>query len=248
VTGVKLNNKLLTACLILCIATLTITGTAKGQTIVPGLIAGNYFDYHVTSYWTSSDSYASIPENLREINQTSHFEVRISFVNETNIDTFSAYYYANGSALSGRGNVNLLTGTSYGDFVAIIGANLNAGDKIHPDGTDGITIKETVTRNYESGSRPTNHVSITDTNETAGYTASRDLYFDQATGILVEQVDRTDTNNPSSTTIVTSKINSGSIWVIPEFPAMIAIPIFMIAAAFSAIAYKKKFIKVPVKP
>lgn len=246
-TGVKLNNRLLTAGLIVIIATLTIIGTAKGQTIVPGLIAGDNFDYHITSYWTTSDSYASIPSGLSDINQTLHVEVRISTVNASNIDTFSAYYYSNGSAFSGRGNVNLLNGTSYGDFVAIIGANLNAGDKIHPDGTDALTIKETVNRNYESGSRPTNHISVSVRNDTDGYTATRDQYFDQATGILVEETSRTDTDNPSSTTIITWKINSGSIWAIPEFPALIAIPLLMIAAAFSAIAYKKKLFKVPGK-
>lgn len=246
-TGVKLNKRLLaTLAVILCIVSLAIS-TVKGQTIVPGVAPGDDFDYHTTSYWTSSDSYASIPSGLIDINQTLHAEVRISTVNATNIDTFSAYYAANGTAFSGRGNINLLTGTSYGDFVAIIGANLNAGDKIHPDGTDGVTIKETVDRSYESGTRSTNHISNSVRNDTAGYTATRDLYFDKATGMLVEQVERTDVDNPRSTTIVTWKIVSASVWSIPEFPVIIALPAFLIATSLAVIAYKKKHINSPIK-
>ncbi len=243
--GVKLNNRLLAAGLIFCIAALTFVGAAKGQTIVPGLSAGNNFDYHVYSYWSSSDSYASIPADLLELNQTLHVEVRIHNVNATNVETFVPYYFANGTAIPQIGSVNLFTGEGYG-FVAIIGANLNVGDRIHPNGNDTLTVLETVNRNYESGSRPTNHVVISET--TSEYTATRNLYFDQATGILVEQVDRQDTNNPASTTIVTWKINSSSVegWVIPEFPALLAVPIFMIAVAFTAVAFKKKLFKVQV--
>ena len=246
--GVKLNNRLLAAGLIFCIAALTFIGTAKGQTITPGLIAGGNFDYHVTSSWTSSDAYAYIPTDLLDINQTSHVEVRIGGVNTTNVETTSIYYYQNGTAFLLRGNVNLQTGLSYGDFVAIIGANLNSGDKIHPSGDDAITIKETVSRTYESGSRQTNHISTSVRNDTTGYTATRDQYFDQATGMLVEEVTRTVVDSPASTTTVTWKINSSNIegWVIPEFPALIAVPIFMIAVAVSAVALRKKLFKVQV--
>jgi len=248
VKGVKLNNRLLAAGLIFCIAALALVGTVKGQTIVPGLNAGDNFDYHVTSYWSSSDAYASIPGNLVDINQTLHVELRIGYVNSTNIETTSIYYYNNGTALLLRGNVNLFDGISYGDFVAIIGANLNAGDTIHPSGDDGIKIQETVTRNYESGSRPTNHISTSIRNDTGGYTATRDQYFDQATGLLVEEVTRNDVDSPASTTIITWKIKSSSVegWVIPEFPALIAVPIFMIAVAFTAVAFRKKLFKVQV--
>jgi hypothetical protein len=248
VRGVKLNNRLLAAGLIFCIAALTFVGAAKGQTITPGVFGGANFDYHVSSYWSSTDSYANIPVDLLDINKTSHVEVRIGSVNTTNVETTSLYYYQNGTAYLLRGNVNLNTGLSYGDFVAIIGANLNAGEKIHPGGDDGITIKEAVTRTYESGNRATNHISTSVRNDTAGFTATRDQYFDKETGILVEEVTRTDMDSPASTTIVTWKIDSTNLegWVIPEFPVLIAVPIFMIAVAFTVVAFRKKLFKVQV--
>jgi hypothetical protein len=248
VTGVNLKNRLLAVGLILCIASLTLIGTVKAQTA--GVSPGYVFDYHINSYWSSSDSYASIPTDLMDINHTSHFEVRISTVNETNIEIFYAIYYNNGTQPFGtHGNINYMTGTSYGDFVTIIPANLNVGDKIHPTGADGITIKDTVTRSYESGSRVTNHVQQSATNSTTGITSTRDLYFDKVTGVLVEEVDRSDTTSPVTTSQVTWKLDSVSNvsdWTVPEFPVISLVPVFLLVAAFATIAYKKKFANTPI--
>jgi hypothetical protein len=248
VSGVKLNNRLLTIGLILCIASLALVGNVKAQTITPGVSAGQVFDYHVSSYWTTSDPYASIPQDLIDVNRTSHVEVRISTVNTTNVETFTPYYFINGDPVAERGNVNLLTGEGYG-FVAIIGANLNVGDKLHPNGEDGLTVLDTTTRNYESGARATNHARLVDNNATGGYIATRDYYFDKETGILVEQVDRTETTtSPTSVSQITWKIDSTMNvqgWVIPEFPLLAAVPLVLFATAFAAVAYKKKLVKTP---
>lgn len=242
-SGVKLNNRLLTVGLILCIASLAIVGTVQGQTITAGVSPGMVFDYHVNSYWSSTDSYASIPQDLVSANQTAHVEVRISDVNSTHVSTTNPYYFVNGSAVLDRGIVNLYTGEGYG-FVAVIGANLNVGDLIHPQGSDGLKVLDTSNRNYESGSRPTNHVRIVDNNTTAGYIATRDLYFDKTTGILVEQVDRTETTtSPIEISQITWKIDSTfnvEGWVIPEFPMLAMIPLFMLTATLAAVAIKKK--------
>jgi hypothetical protein len=244
VSGVNLKNRLLAVGLILCIASLALIGNVKAQTITAGVSAGNVYDYHVSSYWTSSDSYASIPSDLSDVNKTQHVEVRISSLDGTTINTFTATYFLNGTAVPTRGNVSLTTGEGYYGFMGIIGANLNVGDTIHPSGSDGLTILDSATRNYESGSRQTNHVQIVNVNETAGYTATRDLYFDKATGMLVEQIDQTVTTSPVSTSRVTWKLDSTlnvEGWVVPEFPVTMMLPVFLLAGAFVAIAYKKKF-------
>jgi hypothetical protein len=232
--------------LILCITSLVFVGTVNAQTITPGVSPGMVFDYHVSSYWTTSDSYASMPQDLVEVNNTAHIEVRISTVNETNIDMAIPYYFRNDTAYMDRGNINLQTGEGYG-FRAIIGANLNVGDTIHPSGTDGLKVLDTTTRTYESGSREVNHVQLIDNNQTAGYVATRNWYFDKATGMLVEQVDEIVTNSPSSTSRTTWKLDSTfnvEGWVVPEFPVVAVIPVFLLVAAFAAIAYKKKFVNI----
>ena len=245
--GVKLKNRLLVIGLIMCITSLALVGTVNAQTITPGVSPGMVFDYHVSSYWATSDSYASIPQDLVEVNNTAHIEVRISTVNETNIDMATPYYFRNDTAYMDRGNINLQTGEGYG-FRAIIGANLNVGDTIHPSGTDGLRVLDTTTRTYESGSREVNHVQLIDNNQTAGYVATRNWYFDKATGILVEQVDEIVENSPSSTSRTTWILDSTynvQGWVVPEFPVTVAIPIFLFAGALVALVYKKKFVSAP---
>lgn len=241
-----MKKRLLAVILVISMVSLLAIGTVQAQTISAGVKPGDQFDYHVSANWSSSDEYQSIPAALQDYNRTSHVELRITTVNTTHVVTFVAYYYNNGTdPFATRGNVNFLTGLSYGDnvAVAIIGANLNAGDLIHPDGDDGIKIKDTVTRNYESGSRATNHIQITNTNTTAGYTATRDQYFDKATGVLVEEV-TTVTDTPTSSTTTTrwviTSVTGIEAWTIPEFPALIAIPLFMAATAIAVIAFKKK--------
>ncbi len=243
-SGVNLKNRLLVIGLILCITSLALFGTVNAQTITPGVSPGMVFDYHVSSYWVPSDAYDSMPQDLVELNQTSHIEVRISTVNETNVSLSIPYYFKNDTAFMSKGNVNLLTGEYYG-FAAIIGANLNVGNRIHPNGADSLTILDAATRNYESGPRETNHLQITESN--TSYTGTRDLYFDKATGMLVEQVDQTAQTGSSGVTRITWKLDSTfniEGWVVPEFPVVAVIPVFLLIAAFAAIAYKKKFVTI----
>jgi hypothetical protein len=255
--GVKLKNKLLTVNVILCIASIVLVGTVSAQSISPGVRPGMVFDYHISSYWTSADLYASIPSDLTIVNQTSHVEIRISEVNNTHVTTANICYYKDGSNTLDRGIINLYTGEvtnvftteSYG-FAAIIGANLNKGDRIHPNGEDTLTILETTTRNYESGSRTVNRVRIVSNDPESDYVGTRDLYFDKETGVLVEQIDRTETTTyPITTTQITWKINSVSNidnWVIPEFPLLTVVPLLLIATTFAAIAYKKQTLKTKI--
>jgi hypothetical protein len=223
--GVKLNSRLLAVSVILCIVTLAFAGVSQAQTINSGLTGGMTFFYYVSSYCSSTDDSYSVPLDLLVVNQTSCIQVSISSVNATSVDTVTMCYYIDGTADLDRGGTNLYTGVGYG-FVGIIGANLTVGDRIHPDGEDTLTILDTATRNYESGARITNHVRIADYNPEDGYKATRDLYFDKATGILVEQVDQVEaTIAPYVTTRLTWKIASVSGvdgWEIPGFTLPVA--------------------------
>lgn len=239
-----LNKKLLSVILVVSIVSLLFLGEVQAATITPGVNPGEIYDYHISGIWSSTDQYQSIPAYLMEDNKTSHVELRISTVNSTHITTFVAVYYTNGTYFGDRGSINLLTGESYGPYaaIAIIGANLNAGDLIHPDGTDGVKITDSVTKNYESGSRATNHIRKTDTNQTTGISVVLDQYFDKATGVLVEEVVTTTDSATSSTIVEKRVLASTSIegWVVPEFPVFIAVPLFMAATAFVVLAFKKK--------
>jgi hypothetical protein len=215
-------------------------GRTWAQVLTPGVNMGETFTYGVTAFWSSNDPYASIPSNLLDLNQTESIEVRISDISGSNVTIFTAIYYRNGTAGASRDNVDVETGESYGFFVAIIGANLTAGDRIHPLGEDTITINETVIRNYEGGDRETNRIIIEYQNTTTGATDSVDRYFDKQTGMLVEEYDETSFDNPISTTRISWKIKESNVWTIPEFPSALILPLVMIVTMIAVIAYKKK--------
>jgi len=101
----------------------------------------------------------------------------------------------------------------------IVGANLKAGDLLHPSGNDLVTINETINRDYASGSRPTNVVDLngpitnqtTDVNnntitQTIGY-QDVTYYLDQATGVLVME-------NTTISSIIPEKDTGSIIWTL----------------------------------
>jgi hypothetical protein len=235
-------KRLFIVAFLLVLLSFTMFGRTWAQVLTPGVNMGDTFIYGVTAFWSSNDEYASIPLDLVDINQTESIEVRISNVADANVTTFVALYFKNGTADADRGLVDLDTGVSYGSFVAIIGANLNANDVVHPLGTDAITINETVIKSYESGNRETNRIIIEYTNATTGTTGRVDRYFDKATGILVEshETEIISDSDSETTTTVSWEIKESNVWVIPEFPSALILPLVMIVTMIAVIAYKKK--------
>jgi hypothetical protein len=231
-------KKLATAALLVVFLSSIMVTSTRALVLTPGVAPGDYFIYNITSSWSSSDEYASIPPELVDINKTETFEVRIHNVTDADVATFIAVYYRNETVDSEYGLVNVDTGDGYGAFVAIIAANLNEHDLIHPLGADGITINQTVIKAYESGNRETNRILIESTNATTGVTGRIDRYFDKATGILVEEYATTTSADETST--VTWIIKSSNAWVIPEFPSVVILPVLMAITMIAAVAYKKK--------
>jgi hypothetical protein len=242
-----MNKRLIAVTLLLCFAALTVSAIPKtsAQTYQPGVAMGDVYKYISYSYWTTTDAYSSIPDYLVLQNKTVSTEVRISEVNDTYVTTFTATYYTDADPYAIRGTLNILTGdTPDGAFPAIIAGGLNAGELIHPSNTDGITINETVTMD----GRPTNRISLSFYNATSGITSSDDRYFDQATGMLVQET-QTDSDSGSvsgvkATASMTMTLKSSpwneQIVPTPEFPPILALPIFIGATTLILIALKKK--------
>jgi hypothetical protein len=243
-----MNKRLLVITFLLCLVSFAMFKAALGQTIIAGVNNGDTFTYHLSSYWTSSDPSASIPAGLLEYNNTAAVEVRIDYVIGSEIQILIVTYFSNGSDPNAiMGSVNIQTGETVGGFSAIISSYLTEGERIHPLGPDTITINQTVTKNFESGSRPTNRIDITVRNDTIGATSSVDRYFDTLTGMLVESTDETSYDNPSAKVVITWTLVASSVWSIPEFPVILALPIVMVVTAFAVIAYKKKYGNISMK-
>jgi hypothetical protein len=245
---------------------LVFASVCQAQQITLGAKPGMAFFYNVTSNWSSADSYAAIPPDLVLVNKTSCIEIRIGEVNFPHVSISSISYYLNGTTDFERGNVNLNSGEGYG-FVGLIGSNLKVGDRIHPNGEDTLTVLGTTTRTYGDSTRTINHVSIVDNNPEEGYKASRDLYFDQETGILVEQIDKTETTmSPITVSSLTWKIAyvvGVDGWSIPGFSMptaplpqpsntgigtitkwhLLIVAVVLLIIALAILIYKKKLVK-----
>ncbi len=240
-----MNKKLIAVSFLLCLACFAVIQTSRAQT--PGVKAGDEFIYTTFSFWSSSSALDSIPQDLITANQTTSIDLRISDANDTFVTTFTATYFTSGQPSAARGTVNVQTGdVTDGGFAAIIGANLKAGDRIHPLGADTITINNTITMN----NRPTNEIIIIVTNSTTGFTQTYDRYFDQATGIIVQEIQKTvddgSVSNDASTSSLTTQIKY-SPWnpqpvttTTPEFPPVLALSIIVGATTLAAIGLKKK--------
>jgi hypothetical protein len=97
---------------------------------------------------------------------------------------------------------------SFGIFLFFIGSNLQAGDLIYPIST--MTINETVTRTYAGLPRANHHLDVSRSQPDGSY--SLECYWDQATGILTEQILAiTETDPPRSLSIHLEMIDT-NLW------------------------------------
>ena len=217
------------------------------KAISPGVSPGNEFIYDIEYIWSSTNQSIVIPETVLDLNKTDYYKVTITEIEDNKVSFQTKWVFINGSEIEGTGTINLETGLAgVGEFWAIIGSNLNAGERIHPIYPDYVFINDTQTKNYGSGgNRETNLVDLTFTyvdqdDPSRYYVEYSQTYFDKQTGMLVELIDKTVYTDPVATETLTWKLKETNIWVVPEFPSVLIISLFMISSLLGVIYYKKK--------
>jgi len=209
----------------------------QAQTTV-GVSQGDVFEYNIVSHWNSLYS-DTVPEDLLELNHTEWLRVTITGVSGSQISTRVTTHYRNGTETSSDGFSNIDTGEG-SEGPPFIGANLGRNDLVNPSASEPWYINETVTRTYKDGSRETNHLNLEFTgnsSEIGEFSTVYDYYFDKSTGALVEYSREFAYTGVTSTTY--STLISSSVWVIPEFPAFIILPVFVIMTLFAVVAKKR---------
>ena len=202
--------------LIVTVIILTYSGT-ENLTRLPGVSVGDTFTFDVSSFWSPSAANAVVPQGLLEINQTELFRVTITDVTDTMVTTFDVWLLENGTVRNSTGLVNVETGYNSGGFWPVVAANLGKNDLLHPAGQNGITVDETIMREYPSGARETNHFTFNyeGNDENYGYyIAESDYYFDRATGMLVELYDRSTFLSTNMQGAILWKIKESNVWVV----------------------------------
>jgi hypothetical protein len=200
----------------------------------------------VQSTWESDNSSSVVPAGLSDYNLTSQFRVQVSGASGVNVTATYLWDFVNGTELPFLLTQDVESGQSFyhsytpPPLEIFVGANLNAGDILHPTGNDTFTINQTTTRNYAGGSRETNVIELVipiQQNETdttiVGSTTDR-FYIDKATGIIVEQNAIIEHNeNPAESIAVAWTLKETNLWDASpafEISATVIVPIVAVVA------------------
>jgi hypothetical protein len=200
----------------------------------PGVNEGDWADYVCT--WDGTEG--MLPpsdERMESINAT------ILEVSDTNITFEAIVRYADDHEETEINVVDVDTGQGNATGI-LIAKNLNASDLIYTDPKQygpfelsfvGLTINETIFREYLGGDVEVNHLNVTtiETDPETGdmYVESWNFYWYRATGMLAEM---------SYYYLVQPMAGPGMQWMelkiliidaIPEFPPALILPLFMIA-------------------
>jgi len=237
--------------LLLTVLSLSLVGQVFAQTYAPGVKSGDSFVYSISTQWNSSNSSATVPEYLVELNKTAWYNVTISLVSGANVTATNIWEYVNGTTGNSFVITEVENGTVYAyieglpAFLGFYPANQNVGDLVRPLTTDGPTINQTIMRNYAGVERETNVISfsypvIDYYNSTGDETLT--VYIDKQTGILVEQIAYTEFPDQNGT--ITWQLVDTNAWKFTTQPTSlleIALIIIVVAIIIVVIAlYMKK--------
>jgi hypothetical protein len=230
--------------ILLCSATI---GGTLAQTTVPGVSTGNFFNYDFTAFWSPSAANAVVPPDLADLNKT-WIGITITDVSDSVVSMTITWHYENGTENTSEAWVNIDTGEDSVGYGFVVAPNLGANSVVYPSGDNTFSINDTVMRTYSGGERETNHYSANLTDVGEFFYSYDDLYLDKKTGVMVEwYTERVSPLTPNEKTAIQWKIKESNVWVVPEFPSLLILPLFMITTLLAVIIYKRKRIGHPVE-
>jgi hypothetical protein len=206
---------------VIVLALIVFLGTQASQGVVPGVKVGDEFVYDIKGFWNSTDPNATLSDYFVQLNMTDWYKITVTDVDGSNVSISTTWRFTNGTELTGTNSVDVDTGVVYpsGAFWAIYAANLKENDRARPTGASPAIVNETATRDYASGARETNFVSLTqqlydadDPTGTRTWTEIMNTKFDKQTGILVEFRDISLFTNPSVTTNIAWTLKESNVW------------------------------------
>ena len=210
-----------------------------------GVAKGDVFRYGYSYYFNSNDPHAVSPASFNWINQTNYFMINVTGVSGSSVSFNTMMLGLNGSSSFGVCSMNVGTGmasiSGYGgptdaSNFYFMARNVGMMGRMFPSLNTSPTINGSLMMSYSGGSRLTNHFNTT-TNQN-GATVNSDYYFDQATGMMVQwrQQSIQTSNNFLTNSTQMMTINSSSIWVVPEFPVSMIVPILFVVAVVILVA------------
>ena len=189
--------------------------------VLPGVKIGDEFTYDITSSWNSDDPNATVVNYYVQLNTTEWYKIAVTDVNGSKVSIETTWRFANETEIEQTSTMDVNTGVAYpyNAFWAIYAANLQKNDRIRPSGASRAIVNETETKEYTSGPREINVVSLTEQYYDADdptYSTTWNEYmvteFDKKTGMLVEFHDISIYSNPGQTMTVSWILIETNVW------------------------------------
>ena len=237
-----MNKKIATAVFLMFLISLSVIGSVLAQTeqVSVGVSSGNVFKYDLAFYWSSTNPADVVPSDLVAQNQTEYFQLAVETTTSTTVVLQTVWQFLNGTSFNSTDVTEVSSGAM--GSIYVYAANLTAGGLLFPLATDlPWRINSTEFRSYPSGFREINRIAVNNT-EYEGYVYSyMDLYFDKLTGIVVEyKLTSVSSDTPNQTIIQHLLLKESNAWVIPEFPSLLILPLFMAATGISVVLLKRR--------
>jgi len=216
------------------------SASAQTQTVSVGVSAGNVFTYDYVFYWSSTNPLDVVPPYLVAQNQTDYFQLTMETVTSTTVVMQTLLQFLNRTAFNNTEVAEVSSGIT--GCLYVYAANLTGGGLLFPSAEDiPLRINSTEYRSYLSGFRETNHISVNTTNLDDYVYSYMDLYFDRQTGIMVEYtLTEVKTATPNQKITQHMVLKESNAWVVPEFPSIIILPLFMVVTAIAVLILRRR--------
>jgi hypothetical protein len=246
--GKKVSLTLFSMFLLLAMAVVSVS--AQSRTV--GVFVGDWFKYgDINVHWSSNFPNATIPDYLKEFNDTEYAIVSILSVVNTNVTVEMTTHYKNGSDEITSGFVDIDTGEGENATMLVISADLNENDTIYTSGMYSTwKINETITRIYPDSVRETNHLNVTmeyDVPPIYQYN-SLNYYWDKHTGMLVEMLQNSTQQMGENVTTASMsiRITDSDVWVIPEFSTSTTMMLALAVLTTATILLRRRILRMTI--
>ncbi len=220
-------------------------GALSGESVFAqrtvGVNVDDWADY-VVSYQGNSTAM-----NMEEMANTTRMTFTIVAVSGTNVTLQVHTYYQNGSDTIETGWIDVDTGQNDGNVLGpgmLVAANLSQGDRVYTTSVDPFgegTINETITTEYLGSTVEVNHFMTnmsSPPNPIMNATLNMSWHWYRTTGIPAEVRFYYRAETSSNMTWFDIRLMVDSI--IPEFPLLIILPLFMITTLLASVVYRRK--------